>query len=185
MMPSFEATMIECLPHLRAYGRSLTKDADGADDLVQDTIVRAIGAQGSFQPGTNIKAWLFTILRNKFLDDRRRKRGYFEQIETAVHERLVSPPSQDASVEFAEVAEAFWSLSSQHREILMLIGVNGLNYEAAAVILGCPVGTVRSRLSRARAELQKRLKGDRSALTSRPLALRALASQFPGILQAA
>jgi RNA polymerase sigma-70 factor (ECF subfamily) len=182
MMPSFEATMIDCLPHLRAYGRSLTRNPDMADDLVQDTIVRAIGGRESFQEGTNLKAWLFAILRNKFLDDRRRKRGYYERIETAVHERLTCPPSQDAAVEFANVATVFWSLSAPHREILMLIGVNGLNYEEAADVLGCPIGTVRSRLSRARAELQKKLNaadGDESSPE-----FRALAQHLPARLAA-
>jgi RNA polymerase sigma-70 factor (ECF subfamily) len=174
--------MIDCLPHLRAYGRSLTKDPDMADDLVQDTIVRAIGARESFQEGTNLKAWLFTILRNKFLDDRRRKRGYFEQIETVVHERLVCPPSQDAAVEFANVATVFWSLSAPHREILMLIGVNGLNYEEAAAILGCPIGTVRSRLSRARTELQKKLSAADAEGTEAEL--RALGRHLPALLAA-
>jgi RNA polymerase sigma-70 factor (ECF subfamily) len=182
MTPSFETTMIECLPHLRAYGRSLTRDPDAADDLVQDTIVRAIGAQESFQEGTNLKAWLFTILRNKFLDDRRRKRGYFEQIETVVHERLVCAPSQDAAIEFANVATVFWSLSAPHREILMLIGVNGLNYEEAANILGCPIGTVRSRLSRARAELQRKMEAADSGDLSGEF--RRLARRLPALLAA-
>ena len=182
MTPSFETMMIECLPHMRAYSRSLTKDPDAADDLVQDAIVRAIGAQGSFQEGTNLKAWLFTILRNKFLDDRRRKRGYFEQIETAVHERLVSPPTQHAAVEFADVATAFWSLSAAHREVLMLIGVNGLNYEEAADVLGCPIGTVRSRLSRARSELQKKLQAADDGDFA--VEFRRLARQLPMLLAA-
>jgi RNA polymerase sigma-70 factor (ECF subfamily) len=182
MVTSFETMMIDCLPHLRAYGRSLTKDPDMADDLVQDTIVRAIGARESFQEGTNLKAWLFTILRNKFLDDRRRKRGYFEQIENVVHERLVCPPSQDAAVEFANVAAVFWSLSAPHREILMLIGVNGLNYEEAAAILGCPIGTVRSRLSRARTELQKKLSA--ADADDGEAELRALGRHLPALLAA-
>jgi RNA polymerase sigma-70 factor, ECF subfamily len=182
MMTSFETMMIDCLPHLRAYGRSLTRDPDMADDLVQDTIVRAIGARESFQDGTNLKAWLFTILRNKFLDDRRRKRGFFEQIETVVHERLVCPPSQDAAVEFANVARVFWTLSAPHREILMLIGVNGLNYEEAADILGCPIGTVRSRLSRARTELQKKINATDTDVPSAEFG--ALARHLPALLAA-
>jgi len=182
MLTSFETMMIDCLPHLRAYGRSLTKDPDMADDLVQDTIVRAIGARESFEEGTNLKAWLFTILRNKFLDDRRRKRGFFEQIETVVHERLVCPPSQDVAVEFANVARVFWTLSAPHREILMLIGVNGLNYEEAADVLGCPIGTVRSRLSRARSELQKKINAADTDAQSE--AFQELTRQLPALLAA-
>ena len=99
-----------------------------------------------------------------------------------MHERLVCPPSQDMAVEFANVARVFWTLSAPHREILMLIGVNGLNYEEAANILGCPIGTVRSRLSRARTELQKKINAADSDAPSAEI--RALARHLPALLAA-
>jgi RNA polymerase sigma-70 factor (ECF subfamily) len=157
MMPKTDefCTLLEqSIPHLRAYGRSLTHNADAADDLVQDALVRAWAARGQFQPGTNFKAWAFTILRNRFLDQRRRDRGSNESIDDLRHDALVARPAQDVVVQFDDMARAFWRLNPHHREILMLVGANGLSYEEAANVIGCAVGTVRSRLSRARTELQ-------------------------------
>ncbi len=142
------------IPHVRAYARSLTRNVDSADDLVQDTMVRAWSAREQFTMGTNFKAWVFTILRNRFLDQRRRDREVRERLDDIPDEKRVVAPSQEVVVQFDDMARAFWRLSPHHREILMLVGANGLSYEEAAVVIGCAVGTVRSRLSRARSELQ-------------------------------
>jgi RNA polymerase sigma-70 factor, ECF subfamily len=142
------------IPHVRAYARSLTRNVDSADDLVQDTLVRAWSAREQFTMGTNFKAWVFTILRNRFLDQRRRDREVRERLDDLPDEKRVVAPSQEVVVQFDDMARAFWRLSPHHREILMLVGANGLSYEEAAVVIGCAVGTVRSRLSRARSELQ-------------------------------
>ncbi len=122
----------DCLPHLRAYARSLTRTSDAADDLVQDALLRAWGARTRFREGTNFRAWLFTILRNRFLDQRRRDRHGMVSADDLVDNALVSRPSQDAVLFFDDVARAFWLLSEPHREILMLVGAMGLGYDEAA-----------------------------------------------------
>lgn len=157
----FTRQLEDCIPHLRAYARSLVRSPDAANDLVQDTLLRAWTARARFTPGTNFKAWVFTILRNRFLDQQRRDRFYMGSLENVVHANLASGPSQESAVYFGEMARAYWQLSPRHREILMLIGAKGLGYEEAAQITGCPVGTVRSRLSRARTKLQTTLNSQR------------------------
>ena len=142
------------LSHVRAYARSLCRNADAADDLVQDALVRAWSARHQFTVGTNFKAWIFTILRNRFLDQCRRDRELKQRLSDATREYGTVAPSQEVIMQFDDMARAFWQLSPHHREILMLAGANGLSYEEAAKVVGCAVGTVRSRLSRARAELQ-------------------------------
>jgi len=154
MAPDEFPNLLEtCIPHLRAYARSLTRLPDSADDLVQDTLLRAWSARPQFQPGTNFMAWVFTILRNRFLDQRRRDHYSAVAIDGLAHINLISAPSQDVVIHFDEMAHAFWRLSPHHREVLMLVGALGLDYADAAKVIGCAVGTIRSRLSRARAEL--------------------------------
>ena len=157
MRDEFCTLMEQSIPHLRGYARSLCRNADAADDLVQDTLMRMWSARSQFVGGTNFKAWVFTILRNRFLDQRRRDRDAFERLDDIMDERLIERPNQETAVHFDDVARAFWRLSPNHQEILMLVGANGLSYEEAAEVIGCAVGTVRSRLSRARAELQAAL----------------------------
>jgi|SRR5690242_828273 RNA polymerase sigma-70 factor (ECF subfamily) len=153
----FSSQLQKCIPHLRAYARSLTRNPDAADDLVQDTLLRGWAAREQFETGTNFKAWMFTILRNHFLSERRRDRSDARPLDDLVHENLVSPPSQDTAIHFDDMARAFWRLGTHQREILMFVGAMGLGYEEAARIIGCPTGTIRSRLSRARTELQSLL----------------------------
>jgi RNA polymerase sigma-70 factor (ECF subfamily) len=158
----------EVMPHLRGYARSLTRNADAADDLVQDALVRAWASKGQFIPGTNFRAWMFTIMRHRFLDDCRRNKGPHLPIEdVAGHAALVSGPAQDSAIAFEEMASAYWQMAPNHREILMLVGALGLEYEEAAQVIGCAVGTVRSRLSRARADLQNQIERGAGRL-SRP-----------------
>lgn len=165
----FRELLIAALPHLRAYARSLTGSADQADDLVQDTALRLMSAQEQYRQGTNFRAWAIAALRNRFIDLRRRARfhgGSIDDIDTSL---FAQPPSQDTIVYFEQTAREFWRLSPAHREIITMIGINGMSYEQVAKVLGCPIGTVRSRLARARAELQSAIDGKdaRTAKTGR------------------
>jgi RNA polymerase sigma-70 factor, ECF subfamily len=163
------------LPSLQSYARSLTRKVDTAEDLVQDTLLRGWASQHQFADGTNFRAWIFTIMRHRFLDLCRRNRGFFLQVDDLVdHPRLSSMPAQEPLIELEEVAYAYWRLSPNHREILSLVGALGLEYEEAAEIIGCATGTVRSRLSRARNELQKKLEHGEGSLARRRRAPRRL-----------
>lgn len=167
---------LAALPGLQSYARSLTRTVDAADDLVQDTLVRGWASQDQFIAGTNFRAWIFTIMRHRFLDLCRRNRGFFLPVEDLDnHPRLSSLPAQDPMIELEEVAYAYWRLSPNHREILTLVGAMGLEYEEAAKIVGCATGTVRSRLSRARDELQRQLDQGAGSLARRRKADRTLA----------
>ena len=150
--PSFEVELLATIPHLRAYARFLTRDRERADDLVQDAVTRALGAAHQFNPGTNFKAWMFTIQRNIFFNEGRKRRPRFEVLDD-VAERYGTPATQDSSLEFGDFRRAFWELSEEQREVLLLVGASGLSYEAAAEICGCAIGTIKSRASRARAQL--------------------------------
>lgn len=150
------------IPRLRRYARYLARDVDQADDLVQDCLTRAIAKIDSWQPGTNLRAWLFVILRNAYISEvRRSSRMPFGTSDAEDDFRLVVSGGQEASLELLEVREALDSLSIEHREVLHLVAVEGLKYEEAAEILEVPVGTVRSRLSRARSALRVRLESPR------------------------
>jgi len=159
MQTEFRELLIAALPHMRAYARSLTGSADQADDLVQDTALRLLGAHEQYRQGTNFRAWAIAALRNRFIDIRRRARfhgGSIEDIDTSLFAQV---PSQETVVYFEQTAREFWRLSPAHREIITMIGINGMSYEQVAKVLGCPIGTVRSRLARARAELQSAIDG--------------------------
>jgi len=143
------------IPRLRRFARYMTRDADYADDLVQECLTRAIANIGSWQPGTNLRAWLFVILKNVFRNDKRRAQhdiAYRNRLENDAP--LVAKAGQYHHLVLTEVQEAFLRLSEDHREVLMLIAVEGLRYEEAANILNISVGTVKSRLSRARSALR-------------------------------
>jgi RNA polymerase sigma-70 factor (ECF subfamily) len=149
-----ESDLMALLPHLRAFARSLARNHDRADDLVHDTIVRALGAAHRFEPGTNLKAWMFTILRNQFYNDVRRNKPLLSLDFPTMAEPSM-PADQDAHLEFDDFRRAFWQLSADKREVLILVGASGLSYEEAAKVCGCAEGTIKSRVSRARSELQK------------------------------
>ena len=143
------------IPRLRRFARYMTRDSDYSDDLVQECLTRAIANIGSWQPGTNLRAWLFVILKNVFRNDKRRAQhdmAYRSGLERDTP--LVSPAQQHNHLVLTEVQEAFLQLTEDHREVLMLIAVEGLRYEEAATILNISVGTVKSRLSRARTALR-------------------------------
>lgn len=153
----FRALLLETIPHLRAFARALTRDRDKADDLVQDAVTRALTASDQFTEGTNFKAWMFTILRNAHVNNLRRNKYRFEPLDDAALSKASTPATQDANVEFTQFAEIFGSLRPEYREVLILVGATGLSYEEAAAICGCAVGTIKSRLSRARRDLASRV----------------------------
>jgi len=160
MSSEMRTALLEAVPHLRAFARSLTRNRDQADDLVNDTIVRAIAASNQFTPGTNFRAWVFTILRNLFYNQGRRGKARFSSIDDLTVDEPSENATQEASLEFGDFRRAFWQLPEHHREALILVGASGLNYEDAARICGCQVGTMKSRVSRARAELRRMLDED-------------------------
>ncbi len=141
------------LPELRAFARFLARDRTLADDLVQDALVRALGALHQFQPGTSLKAWMFTIQRNAFYEQQRRRKR--EAAATASSFELVDSagPGQDERSNIKDLQQMIWTLPPVLREALILIGVQELSYEAAATVCNVPVGTMKARLSRARVAL--------------------------------
>ncbi len=151
--PSIREELIACLPQLRAFARSLAGHRELADDLVQDAIVRALAAQDSFRAGTNFRAWIFTILRNLFFTERRKSRMVVQSIDAMEHDLAPVAPTQESSVEFDDFRAALMRLPHDQREALILVGASGMSYEEAAQVSGCAVGTVKSRVSRARRTL--------------------------------
>jgi len=162
----FRRELVTHLPHLRAVARALTGQRDRADDLVNDTVLKALSAERQFEPGTHLKAWLITILRNHYINGLRRNRIEVETIGEIPDSALPSAPNQENVVEVSEIAAALQLMSIEHREILVLVSAAGLSYEEAADVCGCAVGTIKSRLNRARSELKRVLA--ESAGKSRP-----------------
>ncbi len=153
MDESVRKAVLGAVPSLRAFAISLCGNVDRADDLVQETLLRAIANIDSFQPGTNMSAWLFTILRNHFRSEYRKRRREVEDSEGHYAETLKSQPDQIGQVEFREFREALAQLPSDQREALVLVGASGFSYEEAAQICNCAVGTIKSRVNRARTRL--------------------------------
>ncbi|MBX9932309.1 MAG: sigma-70 family RNA polymerase sigma factor [Methylobacterium sp.] len=145
--------LIGAIPALRAFAYTLTYDLDRSDDLVQDTLVRAWTKADSFQRGTNLTAWLFTILRNLFYSEQRKRKREVEDADGIHAGRLTSLPDQEARLELREFRVALDALPLSQREALVLVGAQNFTYEEAAAISGVAVGTVKSRVSRARSRL--------------------------------
>jgi len=145
------------IPHLRAFGRSLSGSRDLADDLVQETLLKAWAARLRFQAGTNMRAWTFIILRNLFLSQMRRARFKGEWDEISASKLLAAPASQDRHVELGDLQRALLHLPQPQREALILVGAGGFAYEEAAEICGCAVGTIKSRVARGRVALENLL----------------------------
>jgi RNA polymerase sigma-70 factor (ECF subfamily) len=150
----FKRDLVNLIPHLRAFARTLCGDAAAADDLAQDAIMKAWDARASFQIGTNMKAWTFMILRNQFYSEKRRSWRQSQLDQDAAERTLVAPDDPEAPVALDEMRLALGMLPSEQREALILVGAGGFAYEEAAEICGCAVGTVKSRVSRARRALQ-------------------------------
>jgi RNA polymerase sigma-70 factor (ECF subfamily) len=151
--PSLRDSMLAAVPSLRAFAISLSGNIDRADDLVQETLLRAIANIDSFQPGTNMSAWMFTILRNLFRSEYRKRRREVEDTDGSYAESLKSHPEQNSRMEFQEFRAALAKLPPDQREALILVGASGFSYEEAASICDCAVGTIKSRVNRARTRL--------------------------------
>ena len=145
--------MLALLPDLRAFARFLLRDRALADDLVQDTVVRALAALPQFRPGTNLKAWLFTILRNLFFEQVRRRRREAAALSAHLPAQDAMRPEQGDAVEVRDLEHLLWRLPPLLREALVLVGAQELTHEEAAQICGVPVGTMKARVSRARTQL--------------------------------
>ncbi len=149
--------MLAAVPNLRAFAISLCGNVDRANDLVQETLLRAWSHLDSFEPGTNMAAWLFTILRNHFRSEFRKRKREVEDADGSYANSLTTPEEQTSHIEFGELREALLKLSADQREALVLIGASGFSYEEAANICGCAVGTIKSRVNRARIKLAELL----------------------------
>ena len=150
----FKRELAAVIPHLRAFGRSLSGSRDLADDLVQETLLKAWAARDRFQAGTNMRAWTFIILRNLFLSQMRRARFKGEWDDFTAGKLLAAPAGQDRQIELGDLQRAMGQLPAAQREALILVGAGGFAYEEAAAICGCAVGTIKSRVARGRAALE-------------------------------
>ena len=155
-MPDFHALLEPQIPRLRRYSRALTRDTQRADDLVQDTLVRALMIQDRWEPGTNLRAWLFTLMHNQYVNNVRRANREAGTIDIDdVSSSLVATTDPTASRQLYELEHALGQLAAEQREVILLVGLEGFSYEDAAKVLAVPVGTVRSRLSRGRESLRR------------------------------
>ncbi len=153
----FKRQLVEVIPHLRAFGYSLSGSMDVADDLAQETLTKAWTARDRFRPGTSMRAWTFVILRNSYISQIRRRKFVGEYDDIAAERILSAPASQQDPMHLADVQRALHELPASQREALILIGAGGFSYEEAADICGCAVGTIKSRVSRGREALQELL----------------------------
>lgn len=145
--------LIEHLPAMRAFALNLTRNSAAADDLVQDAVVKAWGNFDKFRPGTNLRAWLFTILRNTYYSLYRKRRREVEDPDGKMAGKLSEKPAHDGHLAMADFRAAFAQLTDEQREVLILVGAEGFSYEEAAGMCGCAVGTIKSRTNRARKRL--------------------------------
>ena len=172
-MSDFTKLLETEIPPLRRYARALTRDPVRADDLVQDCLVRAIAKQHLWQPETNLRAWLFTILHNQNINDIRRS----IREETQIPAEEVTPPltvacDPSSALQIRDLERALATLAAEQRQVILLVGLEGMRYEEVATILNIPIGTVRSRLSRGR-ETLRRLMDVREKTRERPNSRRA------------
>ncbi len=150
---SLKNEIISYIPQLRSFAISLSGSVDKGDDLVQDTLLRAMDKIALYQEGTNLKAWLFTILRNIFYSDYRKKSREVQDTEGFYASSMTAPTTQEVHVDLQNVMHAMTKLSDDQREALTLICMNGMSYEEAAEVCNCQIGTMKSRVNRARSAL--------------------------------
>jgi len=153
-------SVVELIPALRAFAWSLSHNSSDADDLVQDTLIKAWAHRDKFEVGTNLRAWLFTILRNTYYTNAVRRRREVRDETGKYAATLSAAPTQEWSVAMHALQSALAELPDEHREALILVGGAGLTYEEAAEICGCALGTIKSRVNRARARLLKIMDAD-------------------------
>ncbi len=156
---SLRDALVQSIPSLRAFAISLCHNRTEADDLVQETLIKAWNGLNSFEEGTNLKAWLFKILRNNFYNDLRKQRQRNDYARSTDELQFIVPPAQDKKLEFADLVEGLRVLPADQREALILVTVENMSYEEAAAICECPIGTIKSRVNRARARLEALMQG--------------------------
>jgi len=156
----FRRDLVAILPNLRGYAISLAKSEDRADDLVQETMLKAWAKQAGFTPGTNLKAWLITILRNEFYNEIRARRHGVQDPDGLLTAGLAVQPSQENALELREIGMMLSSLPKKHRDAVLLVGLAGHSYKDAARSCNCAGGTMKSRVSRARARLRTMIDGE-------------------------
>lgn len=179
--PDLRDEIVTHLKPLRAFALSLTRDMSRADDLVQETVVKAWTNIDKFEPGTNMRAWLFTILRNTFYSERRKARREVADSEGVLTGQLAEKPSHDGRLALADFRQAFDQLPDEQREALVLVGAEGFSYEDAAVMCGCAIGTIKSRANRGRRRLAELLQfDDDEALELTDQATLAVIARNPG-----
>jgi len=149
----FREGLIREMRDLRAFAVSLSGSFDRADDLLQETLLKAWSNSASFIPGTNLRAWLVTILRNTYYSQYRKRGREAQDFDGVYSSRLAAPPNQEAALDLADFQIALTKLAPEHRDVLLMVGAAGLSYEEAAEICGVAVGTIKSRLNRARVRL--------------------------------
>ncbi len=160
MEDTFERDVLASMPSLKAYAVSLSGNGERASDLVQETVLRAFANKKSFERGTNLPAWLFTILKNLFRSEYRKRRREVEDAEGSYAKTLKTQPNQVSYMDFEDFKVALDKVPPDQREALILVGASGFSYEDAAVICGCAVGTIKSRVNRARCRLMALLDGE-------------------------
>lgn len=158
-MPAREEDLIAEVPSLRAFARSLTQDPTSADDLVQETILRAWSKLDSFKDGTNLRAWLFTILRNTFISMKRKDKREVEDADGHHAAGLVATANQEGAADLGNFRRALSQLPQDQREAIVLVGAVGFTYDETAEICGCSTGTIKSRVNRARRRLDQLFEG--------------------------
>lgn len=158
LTPDLRDSLLQSIPSMRAFAVFLTGNTDQADDLVQEAMVRGLTYIQQFQPGTNIQAWLFTILRNQFHTLHRKRKREVEDPDGAIAARLSVLPEQDGYLDVQDLRAALTHLAVEQREALLLVAAQGFSYEEAAEICGTRIGTIKSRVHRARAELAELLR---------------------------
>lgn len=179
MSDGFRGDLIEAIRPLRAFSRTLIRDEVRAEDLVQETLVKAWEKQSSFQPGTNIRAWLFTILRNTYYSELRKRKREVEDVDGKMTAELSVKAPQDGHMAVRDLRIALDTLNAEQREALILVGASGFSYEEAGEICGVAAGTVKSRVSRARQRLADLLGERPSAAEAEKAGATALADRSP------
>jgi RNA polymerase sigma-70 factor, ECF subfamily len=160
MTTSVQATLVSTIPELRAFALSLCGNRDRADDLVQEALLSAWAHLDDFEEGTNMAAWLFTILRNRFINDYRKARIWVEDVNGKYAEGVPIRPNQDGWALLADLRAALARLPARQREAVILVGASGLTIAEAASVCGCELGTIKSRVNRARVRLAELMHGD-------------------------
>jgi RNA polymerase sigma-70 factor (ECF subfamily) len=153
----FQRELTALVPNLRAFAKSICGNPDHADDLVQETLVKAWRHRNSYALGSNLKAWLFTILRNAFLSQRRKLKNEVRDQDGEIAAQVAVKPEQGGHMDLLDFRAAFRQLLAEQREALLLVGAEGFSYEDTAKMCGCAVGTIKSRVNRARSKLSELL----------------------------